>query len=522
MSRTSFPLRLSSPASLLMVAFLWLSIGAIAQPVSISGNAVHYAGRKLVVFQVDDYLSAARSVIHTVQIPSNGAFSFSVNTTIARELILAIGAAEATLHASPGRTYKVEIPAPDGEAYRRFDRTPVELQFTDAADNEVNLLIRAYNRDHARFIADHYYQFAVGSYKGSEAYRTQVAQRGKPTDLVGLTEARDTSSIIIQEELFTNLVQVFTDRVHEKYGRYMGDPYFRDYVRYSLAELDLVSGQRRAYLYKEYLHNQPVQTQHPVYMKFFGLFYTGTVSDPVPAMRRELNARINGEKSGTRLAALYTEDSLYRNEKLRILSVIKGLRDVRYSADYNPAHIEACLDEISAKHPDEEVRMIARRTLAGMRRGKAGSTIEEFVLLNEKNDIWKWGDHQGEYTYFLFFADWCTACKKDMIVMEKLRKQYLKHIRFVAICMDEDYESFRNYISENRDQRPEILFGGNDPLLRQKFGLRAIPHAVLVDPEGKIVSEYTRRPSEGIQTEFERIEKKLKENAPGSGTWREK
>ncbi|MFN9973066.1 MAG: hypothetical protein ACK58T_24585, partial [Phycisphaerae bacterium] len=84
-----------------------------------------------------------------------------------------------------------------------------------------------------------------------------------------------------------------------------------------------------------------------------------------------------------------------------------------------------------------------------------------------------------------------------------------------------DYAAFRSYLESHRSQRFTFLFGGNDPLLRQKFGLRAIPHAVLTDPDGRLVADYTRRPGEGIQMEFDKIMKRASQN-PGSGTWKDR
>jgi len=493
----------------------------LAGSIQLNGLAKSYAGKKLVIFFIEDYLSSTKSVAGIVEIPLSGQFRTTIISEVARELILSIGSMEATLHVIPGNEYIFEIPPPSTDAFRRFDHTPVELNFPGAGDNEVNLLVRAYNQDHARFINDHFYQFAVGQYKGSEAYQAQMAAKERAPDMVASGSVQDTAAIVIKEELFSNLVEAFVARVHEKYGRYYNTRYLRDYIRYSLAELELMAGYKRQSLYREYLANQPVQLGHPSYMKFIQLFYSGTVTDPHQTIRKELMTAIHTEKSGQRIVELYATDSLYADPTLRTLAVIKGLRDARYSTEYPRAHLEECLSDLAKHAESEELRLTAGNTLSHIRRSKAGSALEDFVLLDEKNDVWRWSENTGEFTYILFFADWCSSCKKEMLVMERLRRQYPKFIRFVAINMDEDYEAFRNYISTNKDQRPVFLFGGNDPLLRQKFSLRAIPHAVLVDQEGRIKSDYTLLPGEGIQQEFEKISRALTKSS-GGGTWKDK
>jgi thiol-disulfide isomerase/thioredoxin len=503
-------------ALLLLLVPAWV----FASSVKIGGEAADYSGRKIILFQTDDYLSGNRSVLASSEIKSDGSFELTAPLEVARELTLAIGGAEAVIHALPGASYRITLPLPGKGIFRRFDRTPVEPGFPDAGEEEINLLIRAFNRDYTRFINDHFYQFAIEKYRGSEIFRVQSARKGESADIIPRQEDVDTTAIVIESGQFGDLVNLFAGEVHARYGRHYHQRYFHDYVRYSLAELELFSGVPRRAIYREYFMSQPVQPAHPAYMKFFGLFYEGTLTDPAPALREEIMREVNVEKSGTRLMQVLAADSLLLSDQVRALAVIRGLRDAYFSSNYTRINIEACLSEISRNGMNQEIRDIAARTLGSVRRNKGGSAIEDFVLLNELNEPWKWSEHQGMYTYILFFADWCTACKKDMEIMEKLRVEYGRHVRFVAISMDEDYEDFRRYISSHRNQQPVFLFGGNDPLLRQKFGMRAIPHAVLTDASGRIMSDYTRRPSEGIQIEFGKIVKQLNASR-GQGTWKD-
>ena len=499
-------------------------MAADAQLARIRGSAPSYSNQKLVIFQTDDYISGYRSVLSASEIREDGTFSAEVTLTTPRELILAVGGVEGILHAVPGNSYSIIFPKPHPNQPRTFDRTPADIGFQLAGPGEVNLLIRAFNSDYTRFLADHFYHFALEQFTGSETYRARLENQEDLTDLIaGKSASADTSAIvIISEQRFGELVAAFASRVHEKYGLWYTNKYFHDYVRYALAELELLSGASRRDLYTEYFMSQPAQPSHPSYMKFFNLFYSSQViADPPAALRQDIARAINTERSGTRIAHLLKSDSLYQSPVLRSLAVMKGLRDAVGSGLYTRASIEASLDEMASRDTEPVIRAIAGRTVAQMRRGRAGTLLDDFVLLDDENDPWTWSEHTGRYTYILFFADWCSACKKDLMILEKQWEVYKQQIDFIAICMDDDYAAFRSYLESHRSQRFTFLFGGNDPLLRQKFGLRAIPHAVLTDPDGRLVADYTRRPGEGIQMEFDKIMKRASQN-PGSGTWKDR
>jgi thiol-disulfide isomerase/thioredoxin len=506
-----------------LLVLLVLSGVMVAQSTTISGNAPEFAGMKIALFAQEDYISGMRTVLGTSETDEKGAFRFEVNLKSPRELILSAGGVEGILHATPGKQYKVILPKPGNTQARTFDRTPVDLSLPEAKADDVNLLIRSFNRDYTRFINDHFYHFALEQYRGSESFRASQERKGAVTDmLVPPQPVADTAAIVIvTEQRFGQLVNEFAVRVHEKFGKHYSDSYFHDYVRYSLAELELMSGTKRSTLYTEYFMSQPVQPTHPGYMKFFNVFYQGTLTDPKPALRADIIKAINADKSGTRTADLFRNDTLFQSPAIRSLAVIKGIRDAAGHTNYTRQALESCLDEMSQRDADALMREIASRTLAQMRRGRGGSIPEDFTLLDSNNDPWRWSEQSESYTYLIFFADWCTACKKDLLILENIWQKYQKHVRFVAINMDEQYDDFKNYLSSHRNQKFTFLYGGNDPLLRQKFNLRSIPHAVLIGPDGKLVSDYTRRPGEGIQIDFDKIVKRAAEN-PGSGTWKDR
>lgn len=84
--------------------------------------------------------------------------------------------------------------------------------------------------------------------------------------------------------------------------------------------------------------------------------------------------------------------------------------------------------------------------------------------------------------------------------------------------MDQDYSKFKAYLANHRNQKFTFLSGKGDALLGQKLNIRSVPYAVMLDPNHKVMSDYTKRPSEGITTVWDKLQEQSKK---GGKTWKE-
>lgn len=106
-------------------------------------------------------------------------------------------------------------------------------------------------------------------------------------------------------------------------------------------------------------------------------------------------------------------------------------------------------------------------------------------------------DFKGKYVYIDIWATWCGPCKYEIPFLQKVEKQYHgKNIEFVSISVDEkqDHQKWKDMVAE--EQMPGTqLFADNafDSEFMQAYKVRALPHFILVDPQGNIVQ--TRAPS---------------------------
>lgn len=90
----------------------------------------------------------------------------------------------------------------------------------------------------------------------------------------------------------------------------------------------------------------------------------------------------------------------------------------------------------------------------------------------------------GVYTVIHFWATWCPPCRQIMPVIVELQAQYSDTIRFVGLTEETIGASEAlQYVQEVGISHP-IGLGSRS---MATFGIRSIPHAFVIDPNGVVV-----------------------------------
>ena len=131
-------------------------------------------------------------------------------------------------------------------------------------------------------------------------------------------------------------------------------------------------------------------------------------------------------------------------------------------------------------------------------------------FINKKNDFYledltgeyaSLNDLLGNFLYIDIWASWCGPCKKQFSyskdLKKKLKKKYLKKIKFVYISIDKDYGAWRNTI-QKFDLDGEHFISPPDKLNNAGtyFNVKGIPRYIIIDPYGKILDDNAKRPSD--------------------------
>lgn len=107
--------------------------------------------------------------------------------------------------------------------------------------------------------------------------------------------------------------------------------------------------------------------------------------------------------------------------------------------------------------------------------------------------------YKGKLVYVDFWASWCMPCRGEMPYSFKLRKEYEhKPIVFIYISTDENKKDWLNAsIEENLDKDINfLLLNSRKAEFVRQYKINSIPRYMLIDKDGKIISDNAPRPSD--------------------------
>ncbi len=516
MFRRSFHPGLQSMHKIIFILSIALiALQTQAQNVQITGTAKSYAGKKIVLFATADYISSERKVMQVAQIDDSGAFTFAINAEETMVLDLVINNVEGKIYAEPGHNYTIAIPSFEEAQLRRFDKTPVDINFQNLPEDDLNNILAAFNTDFYTFLNDHYYDFAVGDFQSSGVVRSKLEKHGGKT---GIVPAATKDSITVISN-FGNLVNEFFNTTNLKYGKYYKNLFFKDYVQYAFAEIELVSGKSGKLFYREFFDRKPILFQNPSYMRTFDIFYTKFLVNHLADKQKAIDKTINVDESVFNLIECMKSDSLALDERVRTLAILKNLKDSYFTKTFSSNSILRAVNSFSEKSTDPIFKDITAYLVKSFTKNKEFWAPDDFTLIDLENEKWTLFDNRGWPIYLFFFTSWSPNSQKELLMLQKLHETYGKDIQVVAINMDNNTDTYLKYVETHRDQKFTFLYGPTDPLLREKFNLRAVPYAIMLDAEGKVMYNYTKRPSEGVQADFEKIKQQSKQSGQGPKSW---
>jgi hypothetical protein len=493
------------------------------QNVSIEGKCRNGEHVTVMAYTFSDYISMLPLELGRV-VAENGKYKLEFSIEGTRQIFLQVGNTEGEMIVEAGKNYSVDIPAILASEQVTFDKTVLELVFIDLPQSDINYGIRRFNSDYRSFIDDHYYDFAVGEFKGSETFKSSLGEKKAATDIY---RSGDQPQGFSDQKMplgdFNNWVELFELYVDSNYTQYLEHPYFRDHKNFRISELELISGVRPFVVYEENFFSKKVQYTHPSYFSLFRILYANVFEKVKESDTKDwIRMAINSEKSPQSLEFVFKNDSLFFNEDIRTLAMIYNLRENYFSTEYSKASIEILLENIVTKDRRPLVAQIASNTLKTLKMGRQGWNIENFKVVDAKKEIWNYEDNKGGYTYFVFFTTWSTSALKELLVLEKIASDYKDFVRIVAVCMDDSFTEFEKYVKTHPKQEFTFLFGTADPQMKRIFNVRSIPHVVMIAPDSNFMFDYTRKPSEGVQKEFEMIKlRSEKKTTVGPKTWKD-
>ena len=117
--------------------------------------------------------------------------------------------------------------------------------------------------------------------------------------------------------------------------------------------------------------------------------------------------------------------------------------------------------------------------------GRAFSALEFASLRSGHVSL---ADLKGKIISIDFWATWCGPCRKVMPDLVETYKQYHdRGFEIIGISLDKDQSQLERYMQDTGITWPQYYDGlGWSNKIATRFGVRAIPHIVLIDKNGAV------------------------------------
>ena len=302
-----------------------------------------------------------------------------------------------------------------------------------------------------------------------------------------------------------NLIYEFRDSTKTRFAD-VSQKYFKDYVNYKIASVELAAmSTAKPELFRKFLDGRPILYNNTEYMYFFNQFFDHYISSNSRAIKRnDLIYSINYIKSVPTLMDSLGKDTLLRNEKLRELVMLKGLRELYYTPDYSKTNIITMLAQIKLNSGFTEHKKIATNLLNTLTKLEKGSPAPDFTLPDLQNEIQNLSHFTGKPLYISFVTSWSYGCLFELEMLKTLNEKYQDRINFVSVAMDDNIAIVQSLTDEKGYSWP-FLYSGFQYQLINDYDVKTFPLFVMIDKDGNILQYPAPKPSESAEAYFDSL-----------------
>lgn len=192
-------------------------------------------------------------------------------------------------------------------------------------------------------------------------------------------------------------------------------------------------------------------------------------------------------------------DSLHLPEEARQIMLGKGI--LSFLRRGKVREIEPTLRNFHAQYPSSRYKQTLDSQFEEWGALSAGKPAPDFAATLSDGNPFKLSDLKGKVVYIDIWATWCGPCRAEFPYTKDIKKHYQNNndIVFLYVSVDEEKETWLKYLKENPDfTGVQVNDPGNfDSAIAKTYKVNGIPRYMIIDRDGKIFSNDAKRPSSG-------------------------
>jgi thiol-disulfide isomerase/thioredoxin len=421
-----------------------------------------FIGKTVNIIEYKDYITYDFNITNSTTVDTAGRFFFNLNNENTQQVLIQIEHLIAILYIDVNQKYTIYFPPYSEDGTYRLTRNFTNLIFDSIPINDINGLILEFDRRVDQFFEDN------GGLMGGKQFKQKI----------------DT----LKSQLEQN---------------YLGikNTYFLQYMKYTVASLDLITHSEhqtinKIAVYNTYLVNKFVDTKNNSYMLFFNQFYGKEFLIPtVVKSGSSIKKAINEEANFIALDTVLSKDYFMRNKTIRHLVMINNLYSLFNNELYSQFNIITILKELKQSSDNPEIKGITQNVINNLLKMKIGTKAINFTLKDANNESVSLSDFKGKYVYINFWATWSTESLAEMDLYPDFIEKYGQHVKFVSINIDSKKSKFDNFIVSHQKYKWNLLYYDGNTNLLDEYQINNLPSYILIDPNGDILQNPANRPS---------------------------
>jgi peroxiredoxin len=460
------------PFSLL---FLVLSFQPLlAQVATVTGSAPNFIGKEIRLVVQDDPISTVERVLDRTTVDERGGFVLKGSVNPVQYGFLQVGRDCGDLFLERGKSVTVRFAPPKrpGAPEGFSDRYFFKLDFIEGDGARLNRDLSLYNSRLDALL---------------ERLYPLLLKRKNPKAL-------------------TDSVETFRSKCESAFAD--AHPFLKQYIFYSLANLEQTFVLKKQLLYDRYLKDMQPQPDNPEYMRFVGQFFEGWFERMALVEKREECIAIMKKSAAfAEMEELFRSDPFLQIDFIRRAVLIQGMERLYGQKGYDPDRVSATLKTFSETTDNKVLGKAARNVAARKDRLRVNTPAPDFLVIDTEGKTHRLSDFKGDYL-LLELTDAANGyCQQESAVLRDMQKRF-NLVRFLTICVGNSEKEVASFKALFAPSRPVAAISREHQLV-EELAIVSLPAFFIIDANGRLYRSPALDPSKGGISDLEVLQHSL-------------